>query len=497
MDAGIKRAIEDTRNSARKSGETQEAICVSGGHEYTIKATPVKGRIFYKETRIEISSKTLYGRECKTKFVYNRGQGVGQGFINHLLAGISSEMDFLLKPITIDITQAGISKRASDSLQLLERTERFVLENNLTKDEMLSLKRDLRKLCNSPIFSCNQGSYSINELDGCDTSRPIFRNTALAAESLEILLDAKLCGNVNLQNNTPPSVGSAGKGAFNTVMIAHRKPPAGGRNASDPIAIKPCNFSRRASEEFATAMKITSNLIGTASGTYRRNKAATGIQNMLCAIGQKRGITVPKVIASVSAAEIDGVPCIAMEMLNGETLYTNARSGKITANNEFIRRETWMQLQDILTGQIDRHGNNVMLTEGGPVAIDHDLSFPTNPPRNFAAQVPQVLAKEVREGVDLAVDNESPRNYCMPPLIDREMYDVIMSIDLRALENMYNEHGLTRYEICAAMNRAVELQRIAQTMMTLNRVIEPTKWEAYNQYCGHLNSYAARHYSCK
>jgi hypothetical protein len=77
-----------------------------------------------------------------------------------------------------------------------------------------------------------------------------------------------------------------------------------------------------------------------------------------------------------------------MEMLEGEILEKAAEDRKIDYNHNFIRRETWMQLQDVLTGQIDRHGDNVMLTKDGPVAIDHEFSFPTNSPRGVANMVP-------------------------------------------------------------------------------------------------------------
>jgi hypothetical protein len=44
------------------------------------------------------------------------------------------------------------------------------------------------------------------------------------------------------------------------------------------------------------------------------------VQDMLCEIGREKRIEVPHVIATVSAAEMDGVPCIAMERLDGKTV---------------------------------------------------------------------------------------------------------------------------------------------------------------------------------
>jgi hypothetical protein len=164
-----------------------------------------------------------------------------------------------------------------------------------------------------------------------------------------------------------------------------------------------------------------------------------------------------------------------------------------------------MQLQDVLTGQVDRHGNNVILTENGPVAIDHDLSFPTNPLRNLPDQVPESLVdlfqvpsrhKKKSLTLELAVHKKSPRNYCMPPVIDQEMFDVIMAIDLDKLRATYQECGLTRFEIQAAMGRAEGLKMAAEGLKNQGRVIAPNKWATsllIKRSCNRRNFYALRH----
>jgi hypothetical protein len=188
-----------------------------------------------------------------------------------------------------------------------------------------------------------------------------------------------------------------------------------------------------------------------------------------------------------------------MEMLEGRTLSYHAYNGTVPEDNEFIRRETWMQIQDILTGQVDRHGGNVMLTAGGPVAIDHDLAFPTNPPRSFAGTVPWRLVQTIqtlRGPRERAIDDQSWRNYCMPPVIDREMYTVIMAMDLREFAVALRECGLTKPEIGAAMERARGLQAAAQQLMDQGRVIEPDQWEDAQQvrnHCNEQNFYALRY----
>jgi hypothetical protein len=104
------------------------------------------------------------------------------------------------------------------------------------------------------------------------------------------------------------------------------------------------------------------------------------------------------------------------------------------------------------------------LTHDGPIAIDHDLSFPTVPLRDFAATVSTNIVGQQKRVIngkshDFAVDGVSSRNYYMPLVIDWEMYKVIMAIDLNELKNMCEGCGLTRHEIQAAMSRTDALKK--------------------------------------
>jgi hypothetical protein len=418
--------------------------------------------------------------------------------ISPKIAGYTQQIaEYIKQPIPFNTMGGSLQEIHT----FLKDTENFVRQNDLTEEETLILKQGLRKLCNTPIIDCSNGnSHSINE---CDQINLRCRNIALQAESLEMLLDAKACGQVGLERNVPPAVKVLGSGAFNTVSLAHTKPGVDGEAASGSIVLKPCDQSKSEKDldEFLRGAEVVRDDIGPATGSYRRNKATAGVQDMLCAIGREKEIDIPHVIATISAAEINGVPCIAMEMLAGKTVGHNARHGRIRNNSEFVRRETWIQVQDVLTGQIDRHGDNVMLTGDGPIAFDHDLSFPTDPPRNFADKIPLRLVSTVRTLLgpkEVAIDCKpgTLRNYCMPPVIDREMYDVIMAIDLPALESMYEECGLTRLEIGAAMARAEGLQMAARQLMEVDRVIEPNQWRnspPVREHCNAQNFYAFRH----
>jgi hypothetical protein len=531
----LRNSAASVRNEARRTGKSQTATITINGRQCTVTASPVRNWLFYKETNIKVTYTALGRRTCTVNFTYDRGRGVDQGlqsllkeiaqaeFIaatrvptedsrSQVLENISQKMSSYTQPKPI----GSMNFHAPRIYTFLENVKNFVLKTDLTKEEISTLKQGLRKLCGDPIIQHPRYPnflYSINEWD----SDPHCRNIALQAESLEILLDAKARGQVGLERNVPPPVKELGSGQFNTVVLAHTKPVVDGGNASGPIVLKPCDQSKRenAPTAFAQGAGNVSRMIGTVSGSYRRNKATAKVQDMFYEIGQIIKINVPRVIASVSAAEIDKTPCIAMEMLEGKTVKETAKAVKegsmqfecrrgMQLIGEFVRQETWMQLQHVLTGQIDRYGDNVLLTKDGPIAIDHDLSFPTNPPRGFAGAVPWGIVSifQMPNGSlqEMSIDGVSWRNYCMPPVIDRDMYNAIMAIDLLRLEATYWECGLTRPEIDAAMARASGLKAAANQLMAAGRVIEPDQWATSQQvrdYCNRQNSYAARHLAGK
>jgi hypothetical protein len=502
----LQEAIRETRDRAAEDiGSSVTSNATMNGRQYTITATTIRSWIFSKKTNIKVECKNLEGRECSVEFTYNNGRDIDKNLNDAKANKIEIDAIFDSKFLEFSGRVSSCTQSTHDNVNsyagsihvLLNDMEDFVRRNDLSKEQMLSLKGELRKLCGKPFIGFGMGIFSINEFN----IDPRCRDMAIRAESLEILLDAKACGQVGLERNIPPKVKNLGKGAFSVVQLAHMRPPGeNSRRATGPIALKPCDQSRseKNPDKFTHGADQCRIIIGRVSGSYGRNRATSGVQDMLCDIGKRKGIIVPHVIASVSAAEINGVPCIAMEAIKGETVGVATRNDQISSNdNEFRRRETWIQIQDVLTGQIDRHRSNVMLTrDDRPVAIDHDLSFPTNPPRDFANTVPITLVvpctMQGGKSGYCAIDGKSYRNYCMPPVIDEDMYNVIMAIDLTKLEDMCKECGLTRPEIAAAMNRARGLQNAAVALKESGMVIKPSKWS--HQYLGVTNSYAARHY---
>jgi hypothetical protein len=256
----------------------------------------------------------------------------------------------------------------------------------------------------------------------------------------------------------------------------------------ESVALKPCDLfkQKQNAEAFGQIAQSMQVFVGQACGNHRRNRASSELQGMLYAIGQKHGINIPHVLVSIFGVEINGTPCTAMEMVDGLTLSQIPREEKIPYDNDFVCRETWRQLLDILAGQIDRHIGNVMrrTKDGKVIAIDHDLSFPTISTRTFPDTLPKTLK---------AVDGLKTNSYCMPPVIDEEMRIVITNLDLDALEKMYRKCGLTKPQIKAAMARAKALKAEVEELRRAGSVIKPNEWESsplVKQHCTPNNFYA-------
>jgi hypothetical protein len=362
------------------------------------------------------------------------------------------------------------------------------MNNNLSPQNIEYLRNTVTNLVTSPIIQLQNGLFSINECDGFDCSCV---DIGLEAEATIMTLDAIEARQTGL---IPAEI--LGAGNFNTVRKSRT---ISGRN----VALKPCDLHKMVSNRAAFFQKDAQQqkiLIGGSTGTYRRNKATKVVQDMMMRVGA------PKVMTEVSAGTMrqpDGSQkaCMVMDFLGGTTIHREVFPGLAANNgvikhtipmtNEFIRHETWIQLEDILTGQIDRHSGNVMYNSGTPVGVDHDMSFPSSYVRpGLTSVIPGIIDDNGQN--PWSVPGIRFRNFCMPPVIDKTMYDAIKSIDLKNLESKYRACGLTRFEISAAMRRAEMLQIAADRV----QVIAPEAWATsrwVQQLCKRSNFYAFKH----
>ncbi|MDR1255729.1 MAG: hypothetical protein LBJ94_02285 [Puniceicoccales bacterium] len=377
--------------------------------------------------------------------------------------GIDDTFAPIIERLHQSISEDQLNAQMGQLGTILEDLKIFVQGNDLSKN---GIAATLRKVIvqlggNGSTVQLASGNFSINECDN-----PACRKMAWQIEELQVLLDARANGQVNLEISVSPPIKILNGASHSTLQLAHR-----GKGGQEPMLLKPCGKK---------------NDFGVETGGYGRNLATSELQDMFVKVGASLGMAVPHVVASVSAAEANGEAYIAMEYLEGATVSGSVGRKQLLYNNEFIRCETWLQLMDILTGQMDRRGDNVMYIENSPIGIDHDFSFPTDPPQKFAGSIPDQLARKIGK------HEWADRNYGMPPIIDRQMRDVIGALDLKELEAMYRKCGLTKLELSAAMSRARELKSRVKAL-SRSQIIAPSAWEANQGRLTDTNSYAARH----
>ncbi|MDR1255587.1 MAG: hypothetical protein LBJ94_01490 [Puniceicoccales bacterium] len=378
--------------------------------------------------------------------------------LQQLKTNLQEELQARLNPIS----------GALDSIKIF-------IQNDVKPADAPTLKAALAALANDrKVIIIGDHSYAISECDHLWACR----NMNLQIEELVILLHAKEIGQEGIGIGA-----SLGSGLVHSV---HRAQSNDGRL----VALKLCDRAkqRKNEEDFRLSVRMVNFHIGRVSGNFSRNLASSGLQDMLTAIGRSRPkpIKVPSVMVSATAAEANGEAYIAMDYVEGKDANNTPIPRDETLSfrqeleeGESLRRETWLQLMDVLTGQVDRNATNVIFDESKrPISIDHDLSFPTNPPRSFAGTVPnKIYEMETICGRwrNMAADGQHGFNYCMPPAIDREMYDVVMALDAKpngALERLYKRCMLPDNAIGAAMERARELQSRVSAIPSKNLVID-------------------------
>ncbi|MDR0693117.1 MAG: hypothetical protein LBF49_00900 [Puniceicoccales bacterium] len=491
--ASLEQIVKNLQEAAKNTQESQTVTVEVNGRTCSITAVSKEEKKF--KIIVEYAYTPLGSRICQrvAKFVYDKSN-VGNNLktmvdrIDEIdLENVQTKSD-KITAFTIALEEyssggidiADLPTLTPEINKTLDDMQIFVYRNDLSSDEMSTLRVALANFSrNEDVIRCPGHSSSINASDHDQYCYKI----ALQVEAIEILLDAKENGHVGLERNGPSEI--LGRGQYNIIQLAYTE-----KNKEGPIALKPCDLSKyeKSFEKTNNDSQSTKRFIGYRCGSHRRNKATSGVQDMFYALGQKLEITVPHVIVTVSAAEVNGVPCTAMEKLEGCTVWQAASGGKIKYDNDFICQETWMQLQDILTGQVDRHGHNAMYIQNEQVvAFDHEFSYPILSSRTFASMIPTAVS---------AIDGMESKSYCMPPVIDEDMFRLVESLELDKLENMYREYGLTSLEIDPAMARARALKEKVEELKQNGRVIKRDEWISsplVKAHCNSKNFYALFH----
>lgn len=458
---------------------------------------------------------------------------------------INSPQDEVKEPVKVKNLYEKINdvqtlkQNASELVTAIMEVGQYVLANPnaLSKKQMQHVRETLLTWCNAPRLELNDGTYAISEYDSTkeeaersdryeagvtfaiSAENQYCMDITLATDHVLMILDAKMSGSEGFKKGK-----QLGEGAMNAVYLATT--PSGQKVAikSDDVHnrrlqyYKICNngasvpeyrADRKTAYDYDKAINCQFQHIGTRTGTYRRNLATEGVQEIMMKYYGAPQVIAPVVAALTNEKDPDGYPevVLAMPVLD---------NGDYETTREYIKNETWLQIEDCFTGQLDRHHGNVMFDEkGNPQGIDHDFCFPTYMGRpKLANIVPDKIssnyslkttADPTESPVSInrmifkfesAVDEVGlPRNFCLPPVIDTNMRNAILNLDLKTLESKYRESGLTRAEIYPAMERAKEIQKFVREMPK-NQIIQPDQWseeKIRDLGCDEFNCYALRH----
>lgn len=412
-----------------------------------------------------------------------------------------------------------LQKSARPLKKALKNIAKFAIRRDckLDKSIMSHVRETLFKLCNEPRLQVGDECFSISDYDSegqvdfvgekrlekfvfSQAIQDCFDITVLT-EHVVLILDAKILDNVHLKKFK-----KLAGGHFNDVFLS--------RDDGQRLVLR-CGDLYRPEigfRDYNGAIVHQFLLSGYQTGTYRRILAAMALQSMLCKLGA------PEVLLNVFPMIIYGKrgsnPTVGFSM-------QKLQKKPVTLNAEFWRLMVWLQLQDCLAGQSDRHANNVLFKGDEIRGIDHDFSFPNEKRRpSFAGTIPDSIVN-MEDGfiADLyvkhnyffpnmyaqkiqAVDNNGRRNYCMPPVIDSDMKRIILSIQEDELRKIYQNSGLTKSEIVPALKRLHALQEKIAALPP-EKILNPktgwddlaaisTKEELFKNGVHVFNTYAVR-----
>jgi hypothetical protein len=381
----------------------------------------------------------------------------------------------------------------SSIVTTIQKFAHYAFENKdtLTRQEVNSMSKALVALVNEPILRLNNGLFAINECDSAEACLDF----AIIVEAEIMQLDAIANKQVGLTLGK-----KLGSGAFNTV---HESELPSGKK----VATKNCDAQKMRSNrrKFINDGIDTSKVTGHIVGSYRHNMATVAIHDMM----KELGLMSVDVVAGCSAGMVldkrTFVPSLVMDMA-GKTVGSIARDEyskrRLLRSNRYIRTDTCLQIIDVICGQVDRHASNLSIDDktGGVVAFDNDWSFPSSRSRpGLTKCIPDKLIDRGNEPW-AAVPGRMFRTFCMPPVIDTNMFDAINNLDLKKLKSICEGCGLTPGEVDATVFRGKLLKEAATRLYVAEKVISPNDWvgsPVVKRLCSPKNFYAFAHTTLK
>ncbi|MDR0340156.1 MAG: hypothetical protein LBH53_01175 [Puniceicoccales bacterium] len=165
----------------------------------------------------------------------------------------------------------------------------------------------------------------------------------------------------------------------------------------------------------------------------------------LCDLLATRGA--PPLVVRAIPAVVNGKVGLAMPIVPGKNLRRHPNNSAFWKSPSFRRQEIWLQILDCIGGETDRYVRNVFWDEATETltAIDSDTSFP------LSHRCPTIRWDPVtKEG--------RPQRYCIPPVIDTDIWTVIEGLSEEELRECLQEIGFFGEQIDAACARLKALK---------------------------------------
>lgn len=252
-----------------------------------------------------------------------------------------------------------------------------------------------------------------------------------------------------------------GSGAFNTVFTAKYQTSEG-----EFVGV----FKPLAKPDPTRTTPVERGWVASRTGIDKFDPQIAMRNLATCDVAKELGFdVVPRTEIGIHKPPTGGEPQLGLVMEKAQGKPAR-QCGALLLDPDVRREVTKLQLLDHITGQGDRHGNNYFIQKdsNGKVrvtGIDNDQCFgkDLHDPNGIAQ------GKEPH--------NKGFRGTLMPPIVDTDMYEAVMSLTPDKLEATL-KGKLTPEEIAAAKDRLQGVQQHMRALLITGMVIQPNEWNS-------------------
>ncbi|MDR2340862.1 MAG: hypothetical protein LBD72_00790 [Puniceicoccales bacterium] len=404
-------------------------------------------------------------RDTRNSAVYVRvlactGRGVQRPEISTTDAGLTEVVrSKISRKIAAILDQIDLNDTFADHGIELNRVAESLSDANIQTQIADVTRTDLLSLRTSPAARVEFAQKAQALLRAIAANNPTEDNAVETMTSIYGHCEALLIIAISLDSGgiyAHKTVKALGSGAFNSTFLF--APGSGEMKVFKPLSIEKSLVARRKDNRWNIRAGVDLN------NTANRNLGT-------CAVAELFGHQ--ELVVGTRMVVVNGRVGLSMERASGISVSNASRKHGLALRNDpqFQRQCSWLQLQDCITGNIDRHFRNLNWDRKSKrlMAFDNDMAFIDGDGRSFGDTIPESLyfsVSIVREGstreVMRSADGKSPRNYCCPPVIDEEMREKVLALGEETLRNSLQNSGLSQRQIKAACSRLRRLKELIQ-----------------------------------